>query len=197
MIHYIPAATFSVWLAVIVVQLAVAIMAAMRGIHARYPAFASLVYVLAAKSCILLAISIFGTQRAYLYAFTGMSLVTEVCMGLLVRELYVVTFGPPESLPRFIQRNVSIVAPTTIGSGIVLALLAKVFGVIALLRVLDRFEKMTLFSLCIVLWWMVVYSRRVGISWRNLPSRVAAGFLITLTINSVSMAARGLPGQGP
>lgn len=176
------------FVAIVVFQLVAALVFLRAGLVKNYSRFTLAACFSAAQGLLLILIPI----RFYLAAYSATSLIGSFLLAFAVIELYARVLGPKESLPDWVPRQLVIVVSLA-------ALISTTLGFFLQARIGRPFirtiltaDAVTVALACFALWGLIIYARRIGITWMAWPARIGAGFVLWTSVNTFTSFALGL-----
>lgn len=162
----------------------------------RFPGFVSYLYFSAFQwLSLLLARKLHLSQVDYQNLYAGEELVSTFLLAMCAIDVYRNAYGPLRAQPSWLPRNVL----RMVGCGISTSLLS---GTIfharhsnLALRVMNTVDQYVIGSLCFAFWIIVIYSFPLRRPWRRHNAGIAAGFVLCLTVNLLTVYIRALGSQ--
>nr|HLJ26545.1 hypothetical protein [Candidatus Angelobacter sp.] len=177
---YLQSIDYSLWFLAGALHAVLGVLLVARGVWKRLPFFSAQVYVCLASNVACYVIAQNGTLANYAYTnFGGTLIVDALLAGFLWREVYLTTFGPRVSLPEGVPVRVFLYVAALYAAVIVTgSLLPDVWlrSAFPAMTVAARWLLGALAAASIVL---LVYSFRLGISWRRHTLILASGLAFT------------------
>lgn len=183
MVSSLPPISLAIWLtiAVCLAFLSVVLVLARSGI--RYPYFSTLIHFTTFSCYVLLAVGWWASRLSYIWSYYAFRVIADLLTALVAWEVYRKVFGPASALPPTIPRRIALNLLMVVSSWVFLAtvLRATVTGIYA--RIALTGEQMLYGALAGTFGVLILYSRRMGISWRPRVASIAHGFAVILIVN--------------
>jgi hypothetical protein len=193
--QYLHLFDYAIWDAVVSLQWMLLFISIRKGMARLAPSYVAFVAFAAVESTALTVIAQFMAYSVYFWAFYfGVGLETAL-LFFVVYDVFRNVFDPLSSLPpRTVAKLVAGIAIIATVS-ITLAIWKPAVRPDALAALARTFERTTDFIVSLSFWSVVFYARKLGIPWRSRIAGIAAGFLLSLTSQSITTAAMGFAPQ--
>ncbi len=184
------------WSMVALLQCAVLVAALRSKLFRSLPNFVLFVGFAALQTIFLILVSQYASYGVYFYGFYAGISIESVLLVLVIHEFFKTVFEPRKTLP---SGAIAKLVATIIGV-LVIAVASALWkpvtshfeSIVSFLRTCHRTAE---FTVCCSLWAVVLYARALGIPWRSRVADIASGFLVYLTVQSVTTTAMGFVGQ--
>jgi hypothetical protein len=179
------------WLSIILVQFWASWVVVKKGFLAGWKAFSYYLFVMAASSVILFAISRFGSPTIYAWGYYVESFIEAVLLSLVVLEILVKVLDPFEALP---GRNIAwFCFWAVIGISIAIAVSVSQPPPRNLYFTLPFMVQRTIFLADAGLLWVVLLqARSLGMTWKSSVAEIAMGFALFLTVQAITKFLMGI-----
>ncbi len=131
----------------------------------------------------------------YFAAYYACTVATGVLTLFAALEVYRRVFGPRRALPKWVPEKTAASVATALLSGIVFAALLHICAGGPWTKLMMKIEQ----ALAIAGWAsfaiLGIYSRQLGIPWRDRAAKITAGFLFYLTVSILTVFVRSQSAQ--
>lgn len=162
-------------------------------IEKRDPVFAAYVYLVAIESPAFMMVAIFGRPMSYFWCYyIGMFADHLLVLGVIA-SIYFSVFGPARSLPRWVPRRAMVLTALSLLLGLAIAISTKYAADLhngPLTRMMLTIEQSLAAPACFLLWGLVIFAAVLGYEWRRQLAGIAAGFMLTQTVNVLGVFLR-------
>src|SRR5437016_5827987 len=173
------------WFSIILVQFWVCWVVVKKGFYRSWKAFSYYLFIMAANSVVLLAISRFGSPTAYAWSYYAAGFTEAVLLSLVVLEILVKVLDPFEALP---GRNIAwFCFWAVLGISVAVAVSVSQPSRHTMFFTLPLMIQRTIFLADAALLWVVLLqARSLGVTWRSSVAEVAMGFVLFLTVQAIT-----------
>lgn len=191
--QYLHVFDYAVWITIAILQWILAVIAFRKGLARIAPRYVAFISFATLQTMALLAISQFMPYAVYFWAFYIGDAIEAALLFFVVYDVYRNVFDPLSSLPpRTVAKSVAAVAViVTLSITLWLWKPAVQPSALSALALGRTFERTTNLVVSLSFWGLVFYARKMGIPWQSRMAGIAKGFLLFLTIQSITTAALG------
>ena len=190
MLDNLPLLSRVLWISITVLECFLAIMLLRWDAWKRYPVMSAFATWQAVGGLAALLIACFGTPIYYFVAFYVITILANLIAFAVALELYYKIFDPRIGLSAWRPRHVVIMISVSLGLAIALGFLLTARNGGSWTRTMVTMEEITNVALWATFCILLIYSRSLGFTWRPLPARIAAGFILYLTISVICVYIR-------
>jgi hypothetical protein len=178
------------WLSIILIQFWAAWVVVKKGFYTSWKAFSYYLFVMAANSVILFAISRF-VPSIYGWSYYIAGFIEAVLLSLVVLEILVKILDPFEALP---GRNIAwFCFWAVIGISVAIAVSVSQPLPRNLYFTMPLMVQRTIFLADAGLLWVVLFqARSLGVTWRSSVAEIAMGFVLFLTVQAITKFLMGI-----
>lgn len=133
-----------------------------------------------------------GRPWVIFWSYYAIEVVAGILMGLAVGDLYQSTFGRKwVRVPAWVPRNIAVWLALAISACAILPLAMKPVGWNKYMIYMSGMDEALVTAIMMAIIILMIYSRHLGIAMRPWPLRIALGFLLFLSVNSVTLYTLG------
>jgi hypothetical protein len=191
MITSLPSLSIAIWLVMACSLVALSVVLAWSGSSTRYPGFSILIYFTTLTCLVLLAIAWFASRRTYFWSYYGSLIVWDALAAGVAWEVYRKVFGPAIALPTSTLRRIAARLLIVVGAWALLSILLRATASGPFTRLAVTGEQLLYGALAATFCVLVVYSHRMGISWRPRVAVIVRGLAVILVVNLAMAIVRG------
>lgn len=184
------------WLSIILIQFCACWVVVKRGFHRNWKAFSYYLFIMAANSVVLLAISRFGSSTAYAWSYYAAGFTEAVLLSLVVLEILVKVLDPFEALP---GRNIAwFCFWAVLGISVAVAVSVSQPSRHTVFFTLPLMIQRTIFLAdAALLWVLLLQAKSLGVTWKSSVAEIAMGFVLFLTVQAITKFLMGIYDNKP
>lgn len=162
----------------------------------RFPGFVSYLYFSAFQwLSLFLAGKVHLPPADYQNLYAGEELVSTFLLAMCALDVYRNAYGPLRAQPSWVPRNVLRMVFSGITTSVLVGTIFHARHSDMALRVMNTVDQYVIGSLCFAFWIIVIYSFPLRRPWRRHNAGIAAGFVLCLTVNLLTVYIRALGSQ--
>ena len=189
MLDNLPLLSRVLWISITVLECFLAIMLLRWDVWKRYPVMSAFATWQAVGGLAALLIGRLG-PITYFVTFYVITMLGNLIAFAVALELYYKIFDPRIGLSAWRPRHVVIMISVSLGLAMTLGLLWTARNGGSWTRIMVTMEEITYVALWATFCILLIYARSLGFTWRPLPARIAAGFILSLTISVICVYVR-------
>lgn len=191
MISSLPSISIAIWLAIAASLLFLSAVLVLARSGARYPYFSTLIHFTTFSCYALLAVGWWASLLTYFWSYYAFRVISDLLTALVAWEVYRKVFGPAAALPPATPRRIALNLLMVLSLWALLALLLRATVTGTYTRIAITGQQMLYGGLAGTFGVLVLYSRKMGISWRPRVAKITYGFALILIVNLVMAVVTG------
>lgn len=183
MISSLPSISLAIWLTIAVSLAFLSVVLVSARSSVRYPYFSTLIHFTTFSCYALLAVGWWASRISYFWSYYAFRVIANLLTALVAWEVYRKVFGPAIALPPATPRRIALNLLVMLSSWTLLAPLLRPTVSGPYTRMALTGEQMMYGALAGTFGVLILFSRKMGITWRPRIAAIVCGLAVILIVN--------------